>query len=245
MSRAGTVSVVIPVYNGERFLASALASVRSQTHPAADVIVVDDGSGDASRQIADKLVPGWPALRVLSQPNAGPSAARNAGLALASGAFVTFLDADDEMTPERIALGMAFLADHPEADLVLGKQWIEVEDGVAPPDWLRAFQPGLSYPYVLSMLVRHAAFDRVGGFDPALHLAEEIDWLQRARAAGIGIAMIDDLLLRRRLHGGNLTQDVPAAEMRRAFLALSRARIEERRAGGADAGARPRQGPAG
>jgi glycosyltransferase involved in cell wall biosynthesis len=230
LSRAEAVSVIIPVYNGERFLASALASVRAQTHPAAEVIVVDDGSTDRSARIAAELLAGWPALRMLSQPNAGPSAARNAGLARASGDFVTFLDADDQMTPERTAIQLAFLADHPEADLVLGSEWIELEEGVTPPDWLRALPSGVPNPLIFSMLVRRAAFDRVGGFDPSLRLAEETDWLYRARAAGIGIATIEDVLLRRRLHGGNLTHDVSLADMRRTHLAVVRARVESRRA---------------
>ena len=230
MSRTGTVSVIVPVYNGERFLASALASVRAQTHPAAEVIVVDDGSTDGSAGVAAGFAREWPVLQVLSQPNGGPSAARNTGVARASGAFLTFLDADDEMTPERLAIQLAFLADHPEADLVIGTEWIEVEEGVTPPDWLRALPFGVPNPLIFSMLVRRAAFDRVGGFDSNRRLGEETDWLYRARAAGIGIATIEDVLLRRRLHGGNLTQDVSLALMRRTHLEVVRAHLERRRA---------------
>jgi glycosyltransferase involved in cell wall biosynthesis len=234
VTRTGTVSVVIPVYNGERFLASAIASVRAQTHPATQVIVVDDGSTDGSAAVATGLARDWPALQVLSQPNAGPSAARNTGVARATGDFVTFLDAAAEMLPDRIAFQLAFLAEHPDADLVMGNEWLDVEDGVRPPDWLRLRVEGIPDPYVLSMMVRRPAFDRVGPFDPGRRLAEDVEWLFRARATGIDIAVIEHPFLRRRVHDANLTRDLTLAQMQGALLEIARDRVLAKR-GGAEA----------
>ena len=73
--RGAEISVVTPVFQGERFLAAALESIRAQTRPADEVIVVDDGSTDASAAIAEEVAAGWPALRVLHQANAGSAAA--------------------------------------------------------------------------------------------------------------------------------------------------------------------------
>jgi glycosyltransferase involved in cell wall biosynthesis len=225
VSLAETVSVVIPVYNGERFLASAIASVRAQMHPAEEVFVVDDGSTDGSAEVAAGVAREWPVLQVLSQPNGGPSAARNAGVARATGDFLTFLDADDEMLPDRIAFQLFFLAEHPEVDLVIGTELIDLEEGVNPPDWLRSCAPGVPHPYIMSMMVRRPAFDRVGPFDPDLRLAEDVDWLYRARTAGTGIAAIEHPFLRRRVHGANLTNDLTLDEMRRTMLEIARARV--------------------
>ena len=85
------VSVVIPVYNGERFLAQAIESVLGQTWREVEVIVVDDGSSDHSGEIARRFAP----VRCLRQDNAGQAAARNRGAAAATGRFLAFLDADD------------------------------------------------------------------------------------------------------------------------------------------------------
>ena len=87
------VSVVIPVHDGERYLAAAIESVLEQTLPPAEVIVVDDGSTDSSVQVAERYAP--QGVRCHSQANAGGGAARNRGVALSEGDFIAFLDADD------------------------------------------------------------------------------------------------------------------------------------------------------
>lgn len=91
MSERGTVAVVIAVFNGEDFLAEALESVRAQTRPVDEVIVVDDGSTDRSAEIAR----GVPGVVVVQQENGGPAAARNRGIALARSDYLAMLDADD------------------------------------------------------------------------------------------------------------------------------------------------------
>jgi glycosyltransferase involved in cell wall biosynthesis len=95
-----TITAIIPVHNGERHLAEAIQSVLAQTLPPGEIIVVDDGSTDASAAIAQSF--GAP-VRVLAQPNLGPAAARNLGLAHATGDLLAFLDADDLWTPNKLA----------------------------------------------------------------------------------------------------------------------------------------------
>lgn len=106
MSDGPTVSVIIPVYNGERFLAEAIRSALDQTLSPAEIIVIDDGSTDASAEVARGF---GPPVRVLAQANLGPAAARNLGVAHAAGDLLAFLDADDLWMPEKLAYQVQFL----------------------------------------------------------------------------------------------------------------------------------------
>jgi len=114
-----TFSVIIPSYNNGATLARAIASVLAQTHAAHEIIVVDDGSTDDTatvvRQFGDRV-------RYLHQSNAGVSAARNAGMAAATGDWLAFVDADDEFAPERLAAHACWISDEPDLDFLLGDQ---------------------------------------------------------------------------------------------------------------------------
>ncbi|WP_022948496.1 glycosyltransferase [Methylohalobius crimeensis] len=109
------ISVVIAVYNGEKTLARAIDSVLEQTHPAREIIVVDDGSTDATAGIAAAY---GPPVFLLQQPNRGVSAARNAGVEAAQGEWIAFLDADDYYYPQRLGLTAELIAEYPEVDFV-------------------------------------------------------------------------------------------------------------------------------
>ena len=228
MSRV-TVSVVVPAFQASAFLHDSLASIRDQTHPVDEVVVVDDGSTDETRRLALDFATSWPAVTVLSQPNAGPSAARNTGIAAAAGDFVTFLDADDRMVPERVEVQVDHLERNPGDDIVFGQKRNELEPGAEPIVSEAARNPLARQDYPISMMVRREVFARVGVFDPGRRLAEEHDWISRALAAGHRLAVIEHVLVRRRLHGANLTQTVPVATMDVQMLTILRTRINEHR----------------
>src|SRR5215213_18037 len=120
------VSVVVPVHDGERFLGAALRSILGQAYAPLEVVAVDDGSTDGTAAVLAR----FEGVTVVTQAQAGPAAARNAGALLATGAAITFLDADDEMPAGRIARQAAYLEQHEEVDAVLGRQEIVVEPGV-------------------------------------------------------------------------------------------------------------------
>src|SRR5436309_14667644 len=109
------VSVVIPVYNGERYLADAIQSVLDQTYRNFEVIVVDDGSTDRSAEIAKRF---GEAVRYVYRTNGGVCKARNAGIAAARGAYIAFLDQDDLWLHDKLAAQVAYLDSHPEAGAV-------------------------------------------------------------------------------------------------------------------------------
>ena len=194
-----TVSAIVPVYNGERYLADALASIREQGVDL-ELIVVDDGCTDGSASVARAA-----GARVVSQANGGIGAARNAGLAVAGGAFIAFLDADDAWTPGRLAAQLAAFDAEPELEIVSGhvEQFKSAELApelarriVCPPEPL----PGHAFG---AMLIRRTAFDRVGPVSTTHQKAECVDWCMRARDLAVRMRMLPAVVLRRRLHGAN------------------------------------------
>ena len=93
------VSCIVPVYNGSRFIADALRSIRAQSHPRLEIIVIDDGSTDGTHEIV-KTVDS--SIRCIRQANQGPAVARNAGVTLGTGSYIAFLDADDVWAPNKL-----------------------------------------------------------------------------------------------------------------------------------------------
>ncbi|MDV2504691.1 MAG: glycosyltransferase family A protein, partial [bacterium] len=112
------VSVIIPAYNCEDFLAEAIASALAQTYLPVEIIVVDDGSTDRSGDVANSFKN--PEVRYFYQPNSGAGAARNQGTNLARGSYFAFLDADDVWLPDKLTLQMAAFDDDPGLDIVFG-----------------------------------------------------------------------------------------------------------------------------
>jgi glycosyltransferase involved in cell wall biosynthesis len=196
------VSVIVPVHNGERHLAEALTSIVQQDYSSVEIIVVDDGSRDASPRIAQS----FPKVRFLGQLNAGVAAARNAGVAAARSDYLAFLDQDDCWTRDKLAVQMRFLLDHPETPLVLARMrfWLDAQAAGLPtwvrPEWLvgdhPAYLPG-------TLLVRRPAFESVGPFEPALVTASDTDWLFRAKDAGLPLTVLPHVLLEKRIHEQN------------------------------------------
>ena len=234
------VSVVIPAYNAERFLGEALESVAAQTYSAVETIVVDDGSSDRTAEVAAT----YDGVKLIAQENAGPSAARNRGFAACSGAIVAFHDSDDAMTSDKLEVQVGHLLDNAGVGCVLAEQELLIEAGAELPFWAEgtevptvmtakpeelADEPDV---HTMTMVVRREAFERIGGFDEEMRMAEDVDWLLRASEANVGIARLPRVLLRRRVHPDSLTQD-PAAGRAGHFLALKK-RIDRQRARAAD-----------
>ena len=203
------VSVVIPMRNAERTIADALESVLAQTLSPGQVIVVDDGSTDRSVEAAQAAAPH---ALVLRQAPSGAPAARNLGIAHATGELVAFLDADDRMTLDRLALQVALLDLHAAAGLAFGLQQV-FADGERP--WVEpapardgAVREGMSNG---SMLCRRAVFDAVGPFDAALAGGELLEWFARAQDLGITAVSVPRVVFYRRVHDANATKDRAAA----------------------------------
>jgi len=225
-SQPPTVSVIIPAWNAEKYLAESLASVTAQTLASHEIIVVDDGSTDGTVDLAATI----PGVRVMGIAHAGIGAARNAGVREASGDLLAFLDADDRWSPDKLARQVQVLIDEPSVDLVLGHvlQFLSPDLDEARRKQLRCPehpQPGL---LAGTMVIRAAAFNRVGLFNPALAVGEFIDWYARASEAGLRVRMVPEVVLHRRVHGGNTV--LRERDKQSDYVRIVKAALDRRRA---------------
>jgi glycosyltransferase involved in cell wall biosynthesis len=232
---AATISVVIAVYNGEALIGDAIASVLGQTLPPTEVIVVDDGSSDGTAAVVGGIAAAQPSVRCLRlDPNQGQAAALNRGVADAGGAYLAFLDADDVWRPDKLARQAGLLDARPELDVVYGmavQRRIrpqadaagapEAADALALPA-VPAYLPG-------AMLIRRAAFDRVGPFDTRWRLGSVVDWYARSVEAGLAQDLVPAVVYERRIHGGNL--GIVASKHRTDYLGVVKAALDRRRRG--------------
>ena len=197
------VSVIVPVYNGKRFLAEALDSLLAQNYNLIEVTVVDDGSTDGTSEVSAQY---GPDIRYVYQQNQGPPAARNTGLQMAGGNLICFLDADDIWTDNKLELQLTLLKQNPTAEIILGrlKYWQLTKEYSQHPSaheaW-QAFSLGCA-------LIRQSAFDKIGCFDESLYYADDWDWFLRAREAGVSFLLHEDMILLRRRHEHNLTNNI-------------------------------------
>ncbi len=215
--QGGRVSVVIPLYNHARYIAEAVASVLAQGPLLHELIVIDDGSRDASAAVMAGLAAGDARIRVLTQPNSGAHATINRGLALATGEFVTILNSDDSYLPGRFAALVRALDLDPGSDLAASA--IAFMDGDSQPianPWFtealdnykarRALGPALIDANFLmttsNFLMRRSLIARIGDFAP-LRYAHDMEFALRAAAMGVRLAYIDRPLMRYRFHGSN------------------------------------------
>ena len=199
------VTVVAAAYNGERFLKEALASVFAQDFDSFEVVFVDDGSNDGTAAIARSFP-----VRYVHQSNKGLPAARNAGLGLARGQLIAFVDDDDLLPPTKLSVQARYLLEHPGIGCVLGRQeWI-VENGVEPPNLAR--DPIFGEPggiQLVTAMIRRQVLEELGGFDPSYRYAEDRDLFVRLREHHVQITVLPEVVLHKRLHGSNMTLNRP------------------------------------
>lgn len=217
----GSVSVVIPTYNRIRELKRALVSVYCQTHSPHEVIVVDDGSTDNS---AEMIAQEFPDASYFLQPNQGVSSSRNVGIRQASGAWVAFLDSDDEWLPNKLAVQTGQLRDNPTMRICHTDEiWVRNGVRVNPMKkhtkfggWI--FQHCLSLCLISpsSVLIHRSLFDEIGLFDERLPACEDYDlWLRICSC--LPVLYVDKPLLVK--YGGHTDQ------LSRQFWGMDRFRI--------------------
>jgi GT2 family glycosyltransferase len=180
-------SVVIPTYNRRAMVTEAVASVLAQDAPAFEVIVVDDGSTDATAEALN--VAFAERIRVVRTENRGVAAARNTGVAASSGQLLAFLDSDDLWLPGKLATQVEFFEQCPEAQICQTEElWVRKGRRVNPKQRHRKpvgdiFAASLDLCLVSpsSVMLRRCAFDEAGGFDESLAACEDYDlWLRLA-----------------------------------------------------------------
>jgi glycosyltransferase involved in cell wall biosynthesis len=207
-----STSVVVPCYNVDHYLGDALSSIAAQSTPVLEIILVDDGS-----RMPLVSPPNWsgPPLRIIRKPNGGLPAARNTGIAAATGEFVAFLDADDLWELEKVAMQEAALRNDPSAAACYTR-CVDREGfyafGPYPPmdvsdeDFLLVLWYGQFFP-PSSVMVRRDALNAVGGFEEKLKIGEDLElWLRLLRRGRF--LQIPEPLTGYRQHNQQLTNNL-------------------------------------
>jgi cellulose synthase/poly-beta-1,6-N-acetylglucosamine synthase-like glycosyltransferase len=208
--RGPLVSVIIPCYNGEAFLAEAIESALAQTYQPVEIIVVDDGSTDSSPAVAHKFP-----VRYLHQYNHGLTKTRNRGIRESRGDYIVFLDADDRLRPEAVESGLCVMLERPECAMVVGDHVFLSEDGRhlrnSRKDCLvashyKALLKSNFIEMISSVLFRRDVLEEIGGFDTGLRVAEDYELYLRI-SRNYPIACHPSVVAEYRLHGANASRN--------------------------------------
>jgi peptidoglycan/xylan/chitin deacetylase (PgdA/CDA1 family) len=211
---APKVSVVVAAYNRHATLAETLDSLLAQTYRDWEAIVVDDGSTDGTGELAERYAGDDPRFRVHRQANGGVSSARNAGVELARGEWLFFLDADDWIVPRAFERLVAAAAAERAPDAVIGacqrvdenRRELEVQPAEREPDLFHIFARTCAI-VIHSCLVRTDLVRRVGAFDESLVTCEDWDLWQRIARVGARFAAIHDIVAVYRMRDGSASHD--------------------------------------
>lgn len=220
--RQPVVSVIIPAYNSARFITECLQSAAGQKGDIPiEVIVIDDGSSDDTCE----KVRAFGGIRLIEQENAGPSAARNRGVAAATGEFIAFLDSDDLWTEDKLAVQMEIFQCLPEVSMIVGDSRRFNESGslndsffaeanldqnffgdpvLVRDPYLKLFR--INYALTGGVIIRKDCLKRTGIFDESLHYVEDLDLWFRI-ALHFSVAYTTRLCLLRRHHDDNVSND--------------------------------------
>ena len=199
---AGKISVVIPFYNAEKYLAEAVDSVYRQKTDIFEILLIDDGSKDNSMKVAEKYLPN---VTIYRQENSGAAAARNYGVKKSKGDIIAFLDADDIWSDDHLSVLLEPLSAGNNIDIVFGKVKVFIS-----PDLINHISMNLDiynkvdYGYLpQTCIIRKRVFDVIGYMDSTLQLGEFIDWFSRAKDSGVRYVTIPEIVTYRRIHTTN------------------------------------------
>lgn len=212
-------SAIITAFNSEKYIREALESVLRQTLSPDEIILIDDGSTDKTREVVSFCKD----IKYFFQENQGPGAARNRGISEASGDFVAFLDADDIWCPQKTEIQNAVFQNDSAAQIVGGyaknfwsPEFSKKEEFAEAPGFLPS-----------ALLIRKKIFEKVGLFRTDVRVGEFVDWFGRVEEADLNFKMLPELVLLRRLHDNNLGTRMRGA--RGDYAAILKDRLLRRR----------------
>jgi len=196
------VSVIVTCFNREKYLGAAIDSILAQTFSDHEIVLVDDGSTDRSREVAGGY---GDRLRYLHQDNRGASAAKNTGVDLARGRYIAFLDSDDLWSTDKLSVQLDYHVAHPDVDILYahGLQYISPEITEAEKARLHCPAEPMPAPVTGTLLLERETFLRVGPFRTDLKVGIDVEWYLRAKVLGLCIVTLPQTLLHRRVHLGN------------------------------------------
>jgi glycosyltransferase involved in cell wall biosynthesis len=231
MNANPTISVLMPVYNGEQYLAQAVESILAQTFADFEFIIINDGSTDTSLKILEDYAAKDKRVRLISRENRGLARTLNEMISEAKGEFIARMDADDIAMPERFAHQVAFLRREPGVVCVGSAHEVIDEKGrlltrIELPednDGIQAMALGGNFPFNHpSVMIRRAPLVEVGGYDEAMVPAEDLDlWLRLGEVGAL--ANLKDTLTKYRQHGNSLSDKNQTKQYNKAREACERA----------------------
>ena len=227
------ISVIMPAYNGEQYIAGALNSLLREAGLNLDIIVVDDGSTDGTGEIVSHYVVSHPVVRLINGPHAGVSQARNTGLAAVpeQARYITFLDCDDLNSPGRIKRQLDMMRSDPGLGCVMGlMQLFESadEENCRPlPGSKTMIVRGVQ---LSAVLFSREVFKQIGHFNEQMQHGEDTDFFLRLLEAKVPYALDEEVAVMYRRHLNNMTNDT--VETRRGFIDAIRRSLARRRENG-------------
>lgn len=222
-TRTPAISVIIPMKDSKSFILAALKSVLIQEITPHEILVIDDGSSDGSRQLVVDFNGGNRRLILLDGPGKGPAAARNVGLDRASGDIIAFLDSDDMWPRDKLAVQLARIARGPAVDMVSGfTQYFtdRLDMGLTPDP--ESVTDEMFHVHLGACIFRRSVFERLGNFDENFTYAEDVDLMLRLRDSKLPMTILDHVTLYYRRHDQSMTARYTATEKRDFHRALMR-----------------------
>jgi glycosyltransferase involved in cell wall biosynthesis len=226
------VSVCMPVYNTERYVAEAVESTLGQTFGDFEFIIIDDGSTDGSGEVLARYAAQDGRIRLFRRENRGIVASRNEGLGLATGEMIAVIDSDDVALPDRLAIQVGYLRAHPECVAVGGSNLVIDASGDPVCTWNHPrSHEEIDRSNIVndqkmlhsSLVMRREAVLAVGGYRPEAETAEELDLLLRLAELG-QLANVPDVVVKYRRHGSSVSHARRAHQVRASDFALRDAR---------------------
>ena len=201
------VSSVIAVKNGERFLRQAIDSIIAQTYRPIEIIVVDGRSEDGTEAIARS----YEEVSFIRQTGSGVADGWNCGIDADRGEFLAFLSHDDMWTPDKLEVQVGHMLENPSLQYTIARMEFSLEPGHEPPPGFRQeLLKGDHVGRVMETLVaRKSAFEIIGKLDTSFDTAEDVDWYARAKDLALPMAVIEKVLLQKRVHDANLSLNAP------------------------------------
>jgi len=199
-------SVIVPVYNGQKYLRDTLESLVTQDYSSFEIIAVDDGSSDSSAEI----IQSYNSVKYIYQDNQGNAVARNRGIASSTNDVIALIDQDDLWVPEKLSTFAGYFTSHPEIDFAVAKARVFLSQGIEVPTWCRDnllnrdivdYSPG-------SIVFRRRLFNRIGPFDQSLVSGHDTDWILRVKDSDTPMGVLPDVLLLKRVHEANQSAEV-------------------------------------
>lgn len=223
------VSVVIPVYNCEKYLNAAIDSVLAQTYQPLELIVIDDGSIDQSSEIAQSY---GAKVKYFYIENSGLATALNHGISCCQGEYLAFLDADDLWIAEKLELQMAAFGQNHELEAVFGhlQQFKSPELDHTSKEKLKISVETAPAYHKDTMLIKREAMLHIGLFNSQIKVGDFIDWYLRAHEQGLKSSMLPNILAKRRLHQNNM--GIKDRNYRIDYVRVIKASLDRRRQSG-------------